>query len=106
MSTIREPSPQQEVDLRVRAQTAELLRSNEALRNELDELQQSKSELQGRLFVATTGGQADRQTRRAALNLLEDSIEARRQTLEINAELQRKIEEHERSEAALRTSEL
>ncbi|MFN8390121.1 MAG: ATP-binding protein [Bdellovibrionota bacterium] len=45
---------------------------------EIDSLKAKVIDLELRLFASTMGGQADRESRRAALNLMEDAMEARR----------------------------
>jgi hypothetical protein len=56
---------------------AELLRSNEILREELQEANVRCAHLEDQLREAAKGSQADRENRRAALNLMEDAVEAR-----------------------------
>jgi len=68
---------------------AELLRSNENLRAELARVRAANLELRRRLHAARLGMQADREVRRAALNLMEDAIMSRHVALQENAERRR-----------------
>ena len=77
MSLSPESTIAEKLELLTSVRTAELLRSNQALRHELALLKIANSELQARLDAAAIGGQIDRETRRAALNLMEDVIAAR-----------------------------
>ena len=80
------------IEARVRERTAELLRSNEALRDDLRASRQENLDLLRRFAKAAEGGQADRQSRRAALNLMEDALQARRLAQHENDE-RRRVEE-------------
>ncbi len=72
-----------------------LIRSNEFLRQEAQRLYRQTAELAASLRAAMVGSEAEREVRRAALNLLEDAESARR------AE-QREMEERRRVEEELR----
>src|SRR3954469_14365561 len=74
---------------------AELIRVNDSLREELRQLRQENSKLLKRLAEAEVTSQTDRQARRAALNLMEDAVNAR-------AAAQREIAERHRVEDELR----
>lgn len=65
---------------------AELLRSNEGLRAELARMRETNLELNRRLQAARLDMQADRENRRAALNLMEDAMLARQVAVQENAE--------------------
>jgi signal transduction histidine kinase/ActR/RegA family two-component response regulator len=71
----------------------ELLRSNESLRHDLQELRAENADLARRLAVARIGSQTDRDSRRAALNLMEDAVHARRAEEGENIERRRAEEE-------------
>jgi signal transduction histidine kinase/ActR/RegA family two-component response regulator len=88
------PKPPNAVDLGspVGRHAAELLRSNEALREELRSLRQECARLREQLAAVVSGSQADRERRRAALNLMEDAVEARQALQRENLE-RRRIEE-------------
>jgi signal transduction histidine kinase/ActR/RegA family two-component response regulator len=94
---VAQPGRDQSIDPRM----AELVRVNERLREEVRQLHVNGQELRGQLQVAVVGSLADRDSRRAALNLMEDAVHARRQTLTVNEQLQHRISEHERAEANL-----
>ncbi|HYF15986.1 MAG TPA: response regulator [Phycisphaerales bacterium] len=81
-----------EVEALVRVQTAELLRSNEKLLDEIARLRDKNAELARQLQEATLGGIADREGRRAALNLMEDAVRSREAEQRENAE-RRRVEE-------------
>lgn len=98
MSQPAPPAHGDEIEALARQRTAELLRSNEALRDEVQRLREENAALEQRLAVAETGSQADRATRRAALNLMEDALEARRVA-------QREIAERRRVEEELRQAD-
>jgi signal transduction histidine kinase len=87
-----------EVEWHIRQRTAELLRSNEALREELTSLREDAANLTQRLDEARSGLRADRESRRAALNLMEDAIQARE-------EMVREIAERRRVEEELRDAD-
>jgi hypothetical protein len=71
---------------------ADLSRANEALKEELRQANDRCDHLQNQLREANKGSQADRETRRAALNLMEDAVEARMAEHRENSE-RRRIEE-------------
>ena len=98
MSLSPESTIADKLELLTSVRTAELLRSNEALRHEVALLKMANSELQVRLDAAAIGGQIDRETRRAALNLMEDAISAR-------AAEQRENEKRQQVEAELREAD-
>jgi signal transduction histidine kinase/ActR/RegA family two-component response regulator len=80
-------SPQREqVEPPVRARVAELVRNNELFLEEVRKLQRENVELMRRLHAAILGSQQDREIRRAALNLMEDAVAARRATEQENIE--------------------
>ncbi|HZZ71093.1 MAG TPA: ATP-binding protein [Pirellulales bacterium] len=60
------------------SRTAELLRGNETLRGEVQSLREQNQALLGRLHEFEQTISANRESRLAALNLMEDAIEARR----------------------------
>jgi hypothetical protein len=78
MSTKANPAIVDEVESLVRARTAQLLRSNEALREEIEQLRKENAELRRRLAETQRDSLADLEFRRAALNLMEDAVAARR----------------------------
>ncbi len=75
-------------------QTAELLRSNQELREEAERMRRGAEELRLLLSEIRAGRQADRESRRAALNLMEDAVQARLAT-------QREYAERRRAEEGL-----
>lgn len=85
---------------------AELLQNNDALRSTVRAMQQEADLLKRRLDEARRGMEADRQSRRAALNLMEDAVLARGEALAMTEELQNRIAERREAEIALRESEL
>ena len=89
MSTTAERTAPGDVDRSVKQRTTELLRSNEALREDLRKAMREIAELTRRLNAAVMGGRADRESRRAALNLLEDAVGARHAEQRENLERQR-----------------
>src|SRR5262245_57054023 len=72
--------------------SAELLKSNEALRQERDQLRRDKEAIGRKLVRAEQGMLTDRENRRAALNLMEDAVLARQAEERENAE-RRRVEE-------------
>src|SRR5579883_1658592 len=78
-----------EVESLVRKRTTELVRSNEALRADTRRLMREVADLSRHLVELTKGSESDRETRRAALNLMEDAIAARKAELLENAERRR-----------------
>jgi PAS domain S-box-containing protein len=84
-----------ELELRVEARTKEL--------------KEAKESLELRVAERTTALQAANasllDSRRAALNMMEDALDARRQAEDANRELRLEVAERERVEAALRESE-
>jgi signal transduction histidine kinase len=70
----------------------ELLRRTEALEHRLCEAEGARDELLARLAALALGSAADRDLRRAALNLMEDAVEARRAERRENEE-RRRIED-------------
>jgi signal transduction histidine kinase/CheY-like chemotaxis protein len=71
----------------------ELLRSNEALRQELQSLREENTRIKKQLAEAEKAGHADRQSRHAALNLMEDAVAARQAEQRENTERKRVEEE-------------
>jgi len=84
-----------ELEIRIQERTRELKDANESLERRVAE---RTAELQ-----AANTKLLD--SRRASLNMMEDAIAARRQAEEANAELQREVTEHTRTEEAMRQSE-
>src|SRR5262249_37532117 len=72
-----------------RSQMAHLLRSNEILGEEALRLPRDTLDLMRRLRDATLGIQADREIRRATLNLLEDAVAFRQAEQQENIERRR-----------------
>jgi PAS domain S-box-containing protein len=105
MTHILDAAGTDDVEPLVRRRTAELLRSNETLRDQVRQLWQENAEFRNRLEEAKANSLADRERRRAALNLMEDALESRRRADAINAELQQEILRRQRVEGALRASE-
>ncbi len=68
---------------------AELVRSNETLREDLRQLQRENVVLSRRLAEASVARQTDRDSRRAALNLMEDAVIARQIAQQENLERRR-----------------
>src|SRR3954447_19772811 len=68
------------------------MNANESLRDEIDRLRQEHDELVRRLAESQVSRQTDRQARRAALNLMEDAVQARAAEQRENAE-RRRVEE-------------
>jgi signal transduction histidine kinase len=66
-----------ELAVAVRERSIELLRSNETLREELQQLREENIRLKAQVDEAVIIRQADRETRRAAFNLVEDAVAAR-----------------------------
>jgi len=83
----------------------QLLRMNEALRAELHELKEQNSKLTQQLSDAQLGRRIDRESRRAALNLMEDAIQSRRLADALNDEKSKTILELERARGALSVSD-
>ncbi|MBE0535768.1 MAG: response regulator [Phycisphaerae bacterium] len=77
MSIVRDTSERKQAELQIRRSAADLQAANAALR----------------------------ESRSSAVNLMEDALEARRQTERVNADLQREVAERGQAEAALRQSE-
>src|SRR5262245_30626328 len=77
----------------LRRQIAELLRSNETLRDQVSDLNQKNAELARRLQAAAIASQTEREFRRAALNLMEDAVASRRAAHQENLERRRADEE-------------
>lgn len=77
---------------------ANLLHIIELLRAELWRARDVNARLAGELDALTAGGQFDRENRRAALNLMEDAVQAR-------GAAQHEVDERARAEAALLSSE-
>lgn len=73
------------------ARVNQLLRANELLRAELDRLRATSADLARELLEARVGMEANRETRRAALNLMEDAVRARELSRHENEE-RRKVE--------------
>jgi signal transduction histidine kinase/ActR/RegA family two-component response regulator len=88
MSQIPALSPD-EFEAAVRTRTAELLRTNEALRDQNRQLRQEFAALSQSLKTLTTANESDRNYRRAALNLMEDAVKARQAGQIENAERRR-----------------
>lgn len=84
----------------------ELLRNNAALREDLQRTERELAEIQQRLQAVSKGIQMDREWRQAALNLIEDPVQARGNALSSNADLRKEIADRERAELALRESEV
>ena len=105
MNQVRDPELDAELESAAIQRTAEVLRSNKALQAELRQWRQHSVQLSHRLESALLVRDADRDARRAALNLLEDAISARRETLVQNTELQNQIQERDRAEQALHDAE-
>lgn len=82
------PDNNDESNALVQERTAQLIRTNEALRGENQRLLSSLNELKRRMVAAFAGSESDRSRRRAALNLLEDAEQARK------AELRESTERH------------
>ena len=78
-----------EVEAAVRERGIELLRSNETLRDELQQLRLENAKLATQLADAERARRADRQSRQAALNLMEDAVAARQAEQRENAERKR-----------------
>lgn len=74
------------------------------LRAEVERLQGNEARLLERLRQTTLEASADRRTRQAALNLMEDAVSARGEILATNRELQLRITERFAAEAALSQS--
>lgn len=88
-----------------RLHSDELLRNNEALRKEITRLRVENSDLLKRLEKLAGQSQADREFRRAALNLMEDAVHSRQ--LALAAHEERKLAEARLEETvARRTLEL
>jgi PAS domain S-box-containing protein len=73
-------------ELSAREQVDRLARDNERLREELQQLHRLNDELSKRLTDAATRNQSERESRHAALNLMEDAVNARRAEQRENAE--------------------
>ena len=71
---------------------AEMIQRHEDLQEEVFRLRREKAELARRLVEVETGSRMERQTRRAALNLMEDAVKARSGEQRENVE-RRKAEE-------------
>jgi PAS domain S-box-containing protein len=84
-----------ELELRIQARTRELKEANESLEQRVAE----------RTTALQTANASLLDSRRAALNMMEDALAARRQTEEASFELRREIIERQRVEEALRESE-
>src|SRR5438105_4804120 len=82
--------------------TAALISGNDRLRQELGELRQKNALLSQRLERVAVGFQVDRDSHRAALNLIEDATLAHDRLLAINAELQNEIRQRLQTENAFR----
>src|SRR5690606_27799295 len=87
-----------ELEALVRNRTADLLRSNERLRAEVERLSREYADTRQQLAEAISGRHTDREIRRAALNLMEDAVAAR------SAE-HREILERRRAEEELRAAD-
>ncbi len=92
MRNLPDLQPSNEVESTIRDRTAELVRSNELLRDENLRLHKHVNDLNLLLKTARQGSDNDRETRRAALNLMEDAVESRRE-LQIENHARREIEE-------------
>ncbi|HEX3597160.1 MAG TPA: ATP-binding protein, partial [Polyangiaceae bacterium] len=76
--TSRMPAPSEADADEPPRSAAELLRSNDALRREAARLRRAYAGIAQELRAALVGSEAERESRRAALNLMEDAIAARR----------------------------
>lgn len=79
----------QDVEALVQSRTCELLAANAALLEEVRLLRQENTEFAMQLADAKMGSRSDRETRRAALNLMEDAVDARRAEQRENVERRR-----------------
>jgi signal transduction histidine kinase len=79
--------------LLTRERSADLVRANEELRQQIAELKRENADLTRRFAQARIASSAERESRRAALNLMEDAVEARRAATMENAERRRAEEE-------------
>ncbi len=74
------------------ARLVDFMRSNEALRAELGRLRANYDLLAEQFAVAVSGGKSDRERHRAALNLMEDAVLARR-AKQLENEVRRRTED-------------
>src|SRR4051812_10202719 len=79
--------------------------SPEALREEVLRLRREVEDLKLGMLEMRQHGDSSRESRRAALNLMQDALESRQQAEQLNTELREEMAERERAEAALRKSE-
>ncbi len=86
-------------------ETFELARQLETARAESLRLAEENAQLTRRIAELEAMGAAVRESRRAALNVMEDAVQSNRLAESLNAELKREIAERERAEAAVRASE-
>src|SRR5690242_7424763 len=89
VSSVADPA---RVETLVRERTAELMRDNEALREDIRLLRRQNAELARSLAETQASRQTDRESRRAALNLMEDALSARLAEQRENIE-RRRVEE-------------
>jgi PAS domain S-box-containing protein len=90
-------------EARAEENSDDLRQCNAALRAEASRLLLENEELSRRIAAAMKGSQADREARRAALNLMEDAVTARRAEHRENAERRRAEDELRSSEAKYRS---
>ncbi len=98
-----------ELEQRVEERTGELSAAHAELKKTNSELMQLTLELEDRVTQRTAELDAANETLErssiAALNMMEDSVEARKQTEQASVELRQEIAERQGAEAALRASE-
>lgn len=85
-------SEQQQPSAPLSSDPDELLQANRLLRAEIQVLREENAALQKRLTNARLGSRAEQESRRAALNLMEDAVRAKQAEQHENAE-RRKIED-------------
>ncbi len=85
--------------------SAAAVESGSALAREITELQIQNAELARRLVEAESTAAEVYESRRAALNVLEDVVEAQRKTEELNRALQQEITERKQAQKAVRFNE-
>jgi PAS domain S-box-containing protein len=98
-----------ELEQRVDERTTELRTAHAELKTTNSDLMRLTLELEDRVATRTAELEAAnetlRQSRIAALNMMEDAVEARKQAEQVSAELKQEMAERQRAEAALRASE-
>src|SRR5690349_42480 len=83
----------------------ELVRTIVLVREENRRLRAENAALSSSLVEAQSGSQAARESRRAALNLIEDAVEARNLAEQLNRKLLREVSERKQAEDSLRAAE-